>query len=65
MDVNKIQDIVENPQDKSNKDLGECEKFLYVEFEKTKDQIVTLTRYLDKVESSYNLINEELSNRFK
>jgi hypothetical protein len=65
MDADKVLEVIENPEMKSNKDLGECEKFLYTEFEKTKEQIVTLTRYLDRIESSYNVINEELSKRYK
>lgn len=65
MDPNKILETVNKPEEKSNKDLGECEQFLYNEFEKTKEQIVTLTRYLDKVETSYKRINEELGKRYK
>lgn len=63
MDKNKIIEIINDPSVKSNKDLNECLFFLNQEFEKTKETIVTLTKYLDSVESSYNKINEEISKR--
>lgn len=63
MDKNKVIEIVNDPSIKSNKDLSECLSFLNDEFEKTKETIVTLTKYLDGVESSYNKINDELGKR--
>ena len=63
MDKNKIVEIINDPSIKSNKDLSECLSFLNGEFEKTKETIVTLTKYLDSVEFSYNKINEEISKR--
>jgi hypothetical protein len=63
MDKNKIIEIVNDPSIKSNKDLSECLSFLNDEFEKTKETIVTLTKYLDGVELSYNKINDELGKR--
>ena len=63
MDKNKVIEIVNDPSIKSNKDLNECLSFLNDEFEKTKEIIVTLTKYLDGVESSYNKINDELNKR--
>lgn len=63
MDKNKIIEIINDPSVKSNKDLNECLFFLNQEFEKTKETIVTLTKYLDSVESSYNKINEEIGKR--
>ena len=63
MDKNKIIEIIDDPSIKSNKDLNECLDFLNDEFEKTKESIVTLTKYLDTVESSYKKINEELGKR--
>jgi hypothetical protein len=63
MDNKKIIEIVKDPSVKSNKDLTEGLSFLNSEFEKTKDSIVMLTKYLDTVELSYNKINEELGKR--
>jgi hypothetical protein len=63
MENNKILEILKDPSVKSNKDLIECLEFLNNEFEKTKDTIVKLTRYLDGVETSYNKVNEEIGKR--
>jgi hypothetical protein len=63
MENNKILEILKDPSVKSNKDLNECLEFLNNEFEKTKDTIVKLTRYLDGVETSYNKVNEEIGKR--
>lgn len=63
MDKNKIVEILNDPSIKSNKDLNECLSFLNNEFEKTKESIITLTKYLDSVELSYNKVNEELGKR--
>ena len=64
MEKSKIIEILKDPEVKSNKDLGECLEFLNEEFDKTKDTIVELTKYLDIVEESYNKINVELGNRY-
>jgi hypothetical protein len=65
MEKNKIIDIVENVSDRSNKDLNEAVSDLYIEFNKTKELIIDLTRHLDSIESSYNKINDELKKRYK
>lgn len=64
MEGKKVAEIVENPQVKSNKDLETTLSFLVTEFEKTKNSIIELTKYLDIVENSYDRINKELSNRY-
>jgi len=58
-----IIDIVKNVKDKPNKDLIECRDVLYVEFEKTKELIINLTRHLDSVQSDYEIINKEIGKR--
>lgn len=63
MNKDKLIEVINDPSVKSNKDLNECLQFLNDEFEKTKDSILTLTKYLDTVEVSYNKINEELGKR--
>jgi hypothetical protein len=63
MEKDKIIDIVKNVKDKPNKDLIECRDVLYVEFEKTKELIINLTRHLDSVQSDYEIINKEIGKR--
>lgn len=65
MDLNKINDILKNVQDKPNKDLIECRNLLFDEFEKTKQLIINLTRHLDSVEENYNIVNKEIGKRMK
>ena len=63
MDKNKLIEVLQNPSTKSNKDLNESSEHLYSEFEKTKQTIIELTHYLDRIELAYNTVNEELNNR--
>jgi len=61
-DVNKIIDNVEN---KPNKDLLEAREVLISEFTETKELIIQLTLYLEKIESFYEKINNEIKYRLK
>lgn len=63
MDKNKIIEIAKSPQNKSNKDLIESRDLLMAEFEKTKELIINLTRHLEAVENSYEVINTEIGKR--
>jgi hypothetical protein len=63
MDKDKLIEIVKNVQDKSNKDLLESRDILFVEFNKTKELIVDLTRHLDAIENHYEIINKEIGRR--
>jgi hypothetical protein len=63
MEPNEIKEVVENAKDKSNKVLIECRDELSIEFEKTKELIIQLTRHMDAVQESYEVINEELGKR--
>jgi len=63
MEKEKIIEVVENVKDKSNKDLLESRDTLLVEFEKTKQLIIDLTRHLEAVEVSYEEINREIGKR--
>jgi hypothetical protein len=65
MDKNKIKEIAENAKDKSNKDLIEGRDILLVEFEKTKELIINLTRHLDTVQEYYEIINKEIGKRLE
>lgn len=65
MDIDKINNIVSDPQNKSNKDLFDCRNELMSEFEKTKELIINLTRHLEIVEDNYNIVNKEIGKRTK
>jgi hypothetical protein len=61
----KLEKTVEDVKNKSNSDLVTSRDLLMEEFNKTKDIIIELTYHLEKVENSYNIINEELNVRTK
>ncbi len=63
MDVKKINEILENKEVKSNKDLINCRDVLMGEFEKTKTFIIELTKHLDVVKENYDIINNEIGKR--
>lgn len=63
MEAKEIKNIVENVQDTPNQKLVECRDILMVEFEKTKDLIVNLTKHLDAVQESYEIVNKEIGKR--
>lgn len=65
MDINKIIEISNDVENKSNKDLFSSLEILSVEFEKTKTLIVDLTRHLESVELMYEKINKEIGKRVK
>lgn len=65
MDKNKINEITQSPQNKSNKDLFESRDLLLSEFNKTKELIIDLTRHLEAIESAYETINTEIGKRLK
>lgn len=63
MDIQKLQNIVENAKDKSNKDLFEAEDFLFKQHEELKLYIVELTRKLEFIENLHETITTEIENR--
>ncbi len=63
MDVKKINEIIEDRENKSNKDLLSVESILKIEFEKTKELIISLTKHLDGVIENYDIIVDELKKR--
>lgn len=63
MESQKLIEIANDVQNKSNKDLLIVADELTEEFEKTKELIIDLTRHLDGVESLYNKVNKELEKR--
>lgn len=65
MELNKIIEISNDVENKSNKDLFSSLEILSLEFEKTKTLIVDLTRHLESVELMYDKINKEIGKRVK
>lgn len=63
MDKKKVKEIVDNTENKPNKDLFEVQLVLSDEFTKTKDLIISLTRHLEAVEKYYNKITKEIMKR--
>lgn len=61
----KLFEIIKDVENKSNKDLFIALDDLALEFNKTKDLIVDLTRHLDNVENMYNVVNNEIGKRTK
>jgi hypothetical protein len=65
MESNKLLDIANDVENKSNNDLLNVATQLYEEFETTKELIINLTKHLDGVESLYNKVNKEIEKRTK
>lgn len=63
MELDKLLKIVEEVENKPNKDLIEVQKELIDEFEKTKDLIINLTKHLENVEDLYEKVNNEIGKR--
>lgn len=59
----KVVQIIKEYKTLPNKDLVYALDFLKEDFDRTKDNIINLTKHLDKVENSYNLILKEYQNR--
>lgn len=65
MDKEKIIEISNDVENKSNKDLFVVVNELYEEYEKTKELIINLTNHLENVEIVYNNVNDEIAKRIK
>ena len=63
MDKDKIIDVVNNCENKSNKDLIETRNVLLEEYTSTKDLIINLTKHLEVVEEFYEVLNKEIGKR--
>jgi hypothetical protein len=64
MESQRLIEIANDVENKSNKDLLIVVNELSEEFEKTKELIIDLTRHLDGVESLYNKVNKEIEKRY-
>lgn len=65
MEITKIHEIVQDAENKSNKDLYAVEEVLSQEFEKTKELLIDLTRHLDSVKSMHEIVSNEILKRTK
>ena len=65
MDLEKLIDVVEDVENKSNKDLFDAQNILIEEFDKTKQLILDLTKHLESVETLYDKVNNEIGKRIK
>ena len=65
MEKEKIIEIINDVENKSNKDLFIAINELNDEFDKTKQLIIDLTRHIESVELSYNKVNKEIEKRVK
>jgi hypothetical protein len=63
MDKEKIIEITQDVENKSNKDLFAVESELFEEFQKTKELILDLTVHLDSIENLYNKVIDEIDKR--
>jgi|LakMenE18May11ns_1017448.scaffolds.fasta_scaffold7359617_1 hypothetical protein len=63
MDKNKILDIVNNVENKSNKELLEVESLLFDEYEKTKQLAIELTKHMEAIEEIHGKVVEEIEKR--
>ena len=64
MESQKLIEIANDVENKSNKDLMIVADELNEEFEKTKELIIDLTRHLDGVESLYKKVIKEIEKRY-
>ena len=61
----KLLEVSNDAENKSNKDLFIAINSLYEEYNKTKELIIDLTRHLESVEVLYNNVNREIEKRTK
>jgi len=59
----KINEVIKNLSDSSNKDIAYCLEFLTEDFEQTKNAILKLTTHLDSTELLYNKLLSEFEKR--
>jgi hypothetical protein len=63
MEIDKLKEIIQDFKNKSNKDLTVAMDYLNGEFNKTKQNIIESTYYLDNLEKTYNQILKEYQKR--
>jgi hypothetical protein len=63
MDKDKFLNIINDVENKSNKDLLDVETFLFQEFENTKKIALDLTKHMDAIEEIYIKVTKEIEKR--
>jgi hypothetical protein len=63
MEKDKLINVIENLEHKSNKDLFETEDFLFKQHEELKNYIVDLTLKLEQIEDLHDKVLKEIENR--
>ena len=63
MDIEDYKKIILEYETRSNKDLVIVMEHINEEFEKTKQQVINMTYYLDNLEITYNKILKEYQKR--
>lgn len=63
MERERLESILSDLGNKSNKDLFEAEEFLFNEFEKTRTLIVDLTKHIDVIEEFHKNVMVEIEKR--
>ena len=63
MESQKLIEIANDVENKSNKDLMIVADELNEEFEKTKELIIDLTRHMESISELYNNVNTEIGKR--
>ena len=59
----EILKIIKEHKDRPNKDLKLAMDFIQEDFEMTKDNLLKLSKHLDKLENTYNLLLKEYTDR--
>jgi hypothetical protein len=65
MDNKKLEEIIVNKSNKSNKELANILLTLKVDFDTTKKTILEITNILKEIEITYDSVYEELQSRLK
>jgi hypothetical protein len=63
MEKDKLIEIVNDAENKSNKDLDNAEIFLFDEHEKAKALIIDLTRHMESIEEMHAKVTKEINKR--
>ena len=63
MDTEKLKEIIQDFKNKPNKDLILVMDYINEEFNKTKQNIIDSTHYLDNLEKTYNQLLREYQKR--
>lgn len=59
----QILEIIKEYKERSNKDLKLAMDFIQEDFNLTKENLLKLSKHLDKLENTYNLLHKEYSDR--